>query len=267
MRATIARLISSLKRKLCAGSPPSPESAAVVDSVEDLPHFDDAHYQKVAQKMRESAVRGKRPGTGDILAAAPVKSGGRVLDIGVGAGEASSYFMGKGARVTATGIFTGNFGAEVTALRSNGLDLVECLANGLPFAADTFDACWMSHVLEHTMNPGLALREAWRVLKPEGWLLLTVPPYKPKVAGGHLMTGWNVGQLIYVLVLNGFDVKNGHFARIDYNVCAFARKTNQALPQLHSDIGDIEALTNYWPGPFKQGSDGDLVRLNWPPKR
>ncbi len=45
----------------------------------------------------------------------------------------------------------------------------------LSFANDTFDAVIHSDTLEHIPNPDLALKECWRVLKPGGALLFTVP--------------------------------------------------------------------------------------------
>ena len=45
----------------------------------------------------------------------------------------------------------------------------------LPFADSSFDAVFCSQVLEHVPEPCLALREFWRVLRPEGKLVLSVP--------------------------------------------------------------------------------------------
>lgn len=36
----------------------------------------------------------------------------------------------------------------------------------------------------------------------------------------HISIGWNVGQLMYVLLLNGFDVAAGRFIEHGYNVCS-----------------------------------------------
>lgn len=45
----------------------------------------------------------------------------------------------------------------------------------LPFPARTFDVVLLSEVLEHLTNEKNALKEIKRVLKPGGWLVLTVP--------------------------------------------------------------------------------------------
>lgn len=45
----------------------------------------------------------------------------------------------------------------------------------IPLPDDAVDHCLATEVLEHVPDPERLLREAWRVLKPEGRILLTVP--------------------------------------------------------------------------------------------
>ena len=45
----------------------------------------------------------------------------------------------------------------------------------LPFADDTFDVVYCSHVLEHVPDDRAALRELRRVLRPTGWAAIQVP--------------------------------------------------------------------------------------------
>lgn len=227
----------------------------------------DAYFYNLAQEIRKKAKRGGRPGTLEILKATPIKAAQHILDIGMGTGEATEYFLNEGLKVTATGVHFKNFGIIKETFPIIGVSLVECLIDNMPFKDEIFDACWMSHVLEHTMNPGIALKNVWRVLKPNGWFFIIVPPYKTKVVGGHVMTGWNMGQLIYVLLINNFNVREGHFVKLKNNICAFVRKANFNLPVLHYDVGDIEALSNYWPIPAFQGFEGDIDIINWPPAR
>jgi SAM-dependent methyltransferase len=91
----------------------------------------------------------------------------------------------------------------------------------MPFPEKSFDAVVLSHVLEHCADVGRALGHVRRVLKEKGLLLVFVPPVEDIVCAGHVSVGWNVGQLMYVLALNGFDVSRGNFIEYGYNVCGF----------------------------------------------
>jgi SAM-dependent methyltransferase len=61
--------------------------------------------------------------------------------------------------------------------RARGLVGIRAAADGpgLPFAGECFDVVVMSEVIEHLVDPDLALREARRVLAPGGTLLLSTP--------------------------------------------------------------------------------------------
>ncbi len=45
----------------------------------------------------------------------------------------------------------------------------------IQYPDDTFDVIYCSHVLEHVPDDKKAIREFYRVLKPEGWAILLVP--------------------------------------------------------------------------------------------
>jgi SAM-dependent methyltransferase len=53
-------------------------------------------------------------------------------------------------------------------------NFLSCQAEYLPFAADSFDWVHMRSVLDHFYDPYVALREAYRVLKPGGHLMIGV---------------------------------------------------------------------------------------------
>jgi SAM-dependent methyltransferase len=59
---------------------------------------------------------------------------------------------------------------------AKGWDLQEGDATFLAGIPDcTFDALFSSHCLEHLSDPPEAIRNWWRVLKPEGYLVVVVP--------------------------------------------------------------------------------------------
>lgn len=45
----------------------------------------------------------------------------------------------------------------------------------IPYSDDSFDVIYCSHVLEHIPDDRRAMKELYRVLKPEGWAILQVP--------------------------------------------------------------------------------------------
>lgn len=209
-------------------------------------------------------------GVMQLLEAAPLVPGADALDVGMGAGQVSMWLHGRGLRVTGTGLSLDSYGLgpEIASIRT-----VECPADDLPFAVESFDFVVMSHVLEHCPNVAAALSEARRVLRPGGMLLIFVPPTEAAVAAGHVSVGWNVGQLLYVLLASGFSVADGRFIEWLGSVAAFVRKSAVALPPLRGDRGDINILNaaGLFPGSvkstdgFDDGFCGDIGALNWDP--
>jgi len=91
----------------------------------------------------------------------------------------------------------GSFGGEVYGLDYSAAALSFCQQRGwpaqflfegraeaLPFGNNHFEVVSMFDLLEHLSDDLAALNEAHRVLKPGGWLLLTVPAY-PWLWGEH----------------------------------------------------------------------------------
>ncbi|MDX2264291.1 MAG: class I SAM-dependent methyltransferase [Hyphomicrobiales bacterium] len=98
---------------------------------------------------------------------------GRGLDF-AGVGYATPFmrpFLGEASRIIALmpkaqGAIAWPTGRCATALVDE---------THLPFADMTFDRIVMAHCLEHSEATGPLLREMWRVLRPEGRLLIVAP--------------------------------------------------------------------------------------------
>ncbi len=106
-----------------------------------------------------------------------VPAGTWVLDIGAGDGFAMELFKQSG--YPAVGL---NFVDEdIAACEAKGLICEKGDMHRLEFADKTFGYVHMRHILEHSPFPMLALAEAKRVLKDEGWLYVEVPmPETPR---------------------------------------------------------------------------------------
>lgn len=95
--------------------------------------------------------------------------------------------LGAGARVLDLGSLTGSFRADAcpgalavrldleTPAAGSPEGFVQADAAHLPFADHCFDAVIANHSLEHVENFGEVLREAGRVLSPQGSLYVAVP--------------------------------------------------------------------------------------------
>jgi SAM-dependent methyltransferase len=185
-----------------------------------------------------------------------------VLDVGFGNGAASRYFAMQGKGVVAIDRDIKHRNAPLSEMKKLEIEIVESSFEN--FKTDSkFDAIWMSHILEHTLNVGQFLDNARSLLKDDGWLFVMVPPFKHAVVGGHVTPGWNIGILMYALLMSRFDIKNGHFIRHGYNICGFVQKLKCELPALRLDEGDIETTRDFWPMEVHQGFDGNLESVNW----
>ncbi len=196
-----------------------------------------------------------------------------ICDIGMGKGQLSQYFLERGYQVTGTGLEMESYDIHAAEWKKKGVDIVPCPVEHMPFGDESFDAVAACHILEHTANMGLALEEIRRILVKQGWLLLFIPAYMDQVVAGHVNTGWNLGQLAYVLLLHGFSIKNGRFIHYGQNLCAFVQKSEAVLPPLRGDRGDIHILAQHALFPFqiaeKNGiqdafEGGRIASINWP---
>ncbi len=67
------------------------------------------------------------------------------------------------------------FMEDVLKCQAKGHDVIQGLAEALPYAEASFDIVHTSHVFEHLEDPLKAAQEALRVLKPGGLLFIEVP--------------------------------------------------------------------------------------------
>jgi len=202
------------------------------------------------------------PGNFDLACASLSHNFDSILDVGLGNGGASMLFALSGRKVSALGLSLDSYGLPESTFKALGINVVE--SSFEEFEPDCkFDAVWMSHVLEHTPNPGLFLKKARELLNPNGILFVLVPPYSGNLVGGHITNGWNMGQLMYNLICSGFDIKKGRFIKHGYNLCAAVEVGSNSLADLRMDAGDLELMADLWPVAISQGCTVNDDNINW----
>lgn len=65
--------------------------------------------------------------------------------------------------------------------------------------ADSYDVVYASHVLEHLVDPVLALKNWWRILKPRGHLIILAPHRDMYEKKKTLPSNWNSDHKSYWL--------------------------------------------------------------------
>ena len=131
-----------------------------------------------------------------------------LLDAGCGTGGNLAHLPGEGARIGLD-----RAGEALARCRRRGLaQLVRGDVSALPFSAGCFEAVVSASVIYHqwVSDPGVALRECHRVLRPGGLLLLDVPA-SDALWSAHdaaVMTArrFRASELRELVEANGFEV-------------------------------------------------------------
>ncbi|MFZ2322424.1 MAG: class I SAM-dependent methyltransferase [Ignavibacteriaceae bacterium] len=141
--------------------------------------------------------------------------GGKTLDVGCGIKPYKKYFNSKEY-----------IGIDLKTTLHNSENSIDVYYDGkvIPFNNEQFDSVVTSQVLEHVFHPDLFLSETNRVLKTNGYLLITVPfvwdeHEKPFDFGRYSSFG-----IVYLLEKNGFEIKE-HFKTAN-NFAALAQLIN-----------------------------------------
>lgn len=163
----------------------------------------------------------------------PLRPGDRVLDLGCGGGRHAFEVLRRGADVVAFDRDTAeleNVAAMFAAMSKAG-EVPEG-ANGttvsgdaldMPFPDASFDHVIAAEVLEHIPDDVTAISEIVRVLKPGGFLAVTVPSFLPEricwalseeyhtAPGGHIRI-YTLAELRAKLKAAGLRVGPHHYA-------------------------------------------------------
>lgn len=144
----------------------------------------------------------------EVLAnAVEIKQGERVLDAGCGLGG-SSFWLASNRAVATTGVALGydqilqaRKGAIERNLSHKCVFLVADFER-LPFSEASFDVVWAQESLCHALNKSAFFEEAYRILKPDGRLILSdfflrsnTMSFQNKVLMEDWLAGWEVPSL------------------------------------------------------------------------
>ena len=136
-----------------------------------------------------------------------------VLDAGCGRGMYTQHFLRHARKVTAFDYSLEHvrrvhrrWGADST------LRVLVASATDIPLPDDTFDLVTHIEVIEHIERDDAAIKELYRVTRPNGRLLLSTPtPPAPFEDKEHVREGYEPEQLIGMLRGAGFDVLRHRF--------------------------------------------------------
>jgi SAM-dependent methyltransferase len=132
-------------------------------------------FGPVAGNYATASVHRQGPDLEAMLPAAGLRGGERVLDVGCGAGHTALAFAPRVERVDALDLTETMLEQTRKAAGERGLGNVHTQrgdVEAIPFADRDFDLVTCRLCAHHFKNPGRALAEIARVLKPSGLLLL-----------------------------------------------------------------------------------------------
>lgn len=128
-------------------------------------------------KVEEVSV-GAAGGYYALLQQATVETSGQLLDVGCATGD--FLVVAATAGWTVTGCDLSAFAVEQAQKRLSSFPNAQVL-NGaleaLKLPAESFDVITLWHSLEHVSDPQVTLKEVYRLLKPEGKLIVQTPAW------------------------------------------------------------------------------------------
>lgn len=134
--------------------------------------FERTGWNKAALSYDSTFAHASRPFVPALLDAAGVEAGMRVLDVCAGTGVVTGAVAARGAQATGLDFSAGML--MVARQRHPGLTFDQGDAEAMPYGDGTFDAVVSNFGIHHVPRPIMALREAFRVLRPGGRLAFTI---------------------------------------------------------------------------------------------
>lgn len=172
----------------------------------------------------------------------------KILDVGCGSGKLMEDLKDFG-RVS--GVDSSK--KALTFCKQRGLRNIyrADISDKLPFSEETFDLALLIDVLEHTKDDGKVLRNLKRVLKKNGFLILTIPAYQALFSYWDKMLGhkrrYNKNDLSRKIKKNGYQVlKMSYFNSFVLVPAVFFRlfKSRLSKSKFSSDFVNLPLFLN-----------------------
>jgi len=149
---------------------------------------------------------------------------GVVADIGCGPGVFTRYLCAHADQVWAADIDRQSLERVRSRHRDErNLSFLVTEAGRLPFGDSRLDAVLYLEILEHIKDDAGAVREVWRVLRPGGRLVLSVPVPPGEIDDertspwGHKREGYQLADIRTLLESHGFQVQQHRFAQFRFS--------------------------------------------------
>ena len=192
----------------------------------------------------------------DRLIRPHLKADSKLLEIGCGAGNLLLQAMVRGSYPVALDLakqaltFVRSRLQEAMSSSAAPRDFLclQSVGELLPLASNSFDCILLSEVVEHLETPHISIKEAARVLRPGGRLLVTTPNYRsfwplmeravdmlnmaPKMAGEQHISRFDPNSLKRLLIESGLRIE--YFGTI-YFLSPFLSLFSPKLAALHLD--------------------------------
>lgn len=184
------------------------------------------------------------------------QDGDRIVDLGCGTGYYLFLLSNLGIRLSLTGFDYDERAINEARGSIYGKDIKFITGNlhKVPFQDKSFDKAVMSEVLEHVENDEKVLQEVYRILKPDGVLVISVPSINypflwdptnwvlQHFFGTHIKKGFFSGIWNNHLRLYSMQVLRKKFAKAGFKIETAEELTFWCLPLNHYLVNLIARL-------------------------